>query len=178
MWTTVTRTRQSRNSARIVPTDALRGGKGSRFEGGTRIPFIVHWPTRVKPGVSDALVSQVDLLRSFAKLTGADLGPGAGPDSKNVLPALLGESKKGRQLLVEHANGLSLRDGTWKYIVPAKGVKVAPNTNTATGVDPEPQLYDLSVDPGEMKNLAAQQPAKLKQMAETLEKIRAATLPN
>jgi arylsulfatase A-like enzyme len=154
------------------PNGALRGGKGSKFEGGTRIPFIVHWPTRVKPGVSDALVSQVDLLRSFAELTGADLGPGAAPDSENVLPALLGESKKGRQLLVEQANGLSLRDGSWKYIAPAKGMKVAPNTNTATGMDPEPQLYDLSSDLGETKNLATQQPAKLKQMVEMLEKIR------
>ena len=154
------------------PNGALRGGKGSKFEGGTRIPMIVHWPARVKPGVSEALVSQVDLLRSFAELTGADLGPGAAPDSENVLPALLGESKKGRRLLVEQANGLSLRDGSFKYITPAKGMKVAPNTNTATGMDPEPQLYDLSSDFGETKNLAAQQPEKLKQMVETLEKIR------
>ena len=52
------------------PNGALRGGKGSKFEGGTRVPFVVHWPARVKPGVTDAMVSQVDLMRSFASLTG------------------------------------------------------------------------------------------------------------
>ena len=156
------------------PNGRLRGGKYSNFEGGTRVPFIVHWPARVKPAVSDALVSQVDLLRSFAQLTGAELAPGAGPDSENVLGALLGESRKGRQLLVEQANILSLRDGTWKYISPGKGPKVQVNTNTEMGNDPEPQLYDLSEDIGETKNLAAQHPEKVKEAAEKLRKIRAA----
>ena len=102
------------------------------------------------------------------------MSPGAGPDSEYVLGALLGESKKGRQLLVEQATGLSIRDGYWKYISPGKGPKVQVNTNTETGNDPEPQLYDLSSDIGETKNLAAQQPAKVKEMAEKLQKIRAA----
>ena len=156
------------------PNGPLRGGKYSNFEGGTRVPLIVHWPARVKPGVSDALVSQVDLLRSLAQLTGADLERGAGPDSENVLGALLGESRKGRQLLVEQAGDLALRDGTWKYISPGKGPKIEKNTNTEMGTDPEPQLYDLSADIGETKNLRAQHPAKVKEMAEKLRKIRGA----
>ena len=154
------------------PNGALRGGKGSKFEGGTRVPFVVHWPARVKPGVTDAMVSQVDLMRSFASLTGASMAQGAGPDSEDLLGALLGESKKGRQLLVEQANGLSLRDGTWKYIEPAKGEKLTLNTNTETGVDAEPQLYDLAADLGETTNLATAQPARVRQMAEALQKIR------
>jgi len=156
------------------PNGALRGGKYSNFEGGTRVPMIIHWPARVKSGISDALVSQVDLLHSFAQLTGDDLPPGAGPDSENVLRALLGESKKGRQLLVEQANQLSLREGTWKYISPGNGPKINANTNTEMGTAPEPQLYDLSADLGETRNLAAQNPAKVKEMAGTLQKIRTA----
>jgi arylsulfatase A-like enzyme len=151
------------------PNGALRGGKYSIFEGGTRIPFIVHWPGRVKPGISNALVSQVDLLRSLAELTGAKAGV---PDSENVLPALIGTSRKGRQLLVEQASGLALRDGTWKYIEPNKGPKVNANTNTEMGNDPEPQLYNLAADIGETRNLAAQQQERLKQMAQALEEIR------
>jgi arylsulfatase A-like enzyme len=156
------------------PNGPLRGGKYSNFEGGTRVPLIVHWPARVKPGVSDALVSQVDLLRSLAQLTGADLARGAGPDSENVLGALLGESRRGRQLLVEQAGDLSLRDGTWKYISPGTGPKIEKNTNTEMGTDPGPQLYDLSADIGEARNLGAQHPAKVKEMAEKLRKIRGA----
>ena len=48
----------------------MRGGKYSAYDGGTRVPFIVRWPGEVKPGVSDAPVSQVDLLASFAAMTG------------------------------------------------------------------------------------------------------------
>ncbi len=50
------------------PAGPYRGGKYSRFEGGTRVPFIVRWPGRVKPGTSKALVSQIDFVASFAAL--------------------------------------------------------------------------------------------------------------
>ena len=69
----------------------LRGGKGSAYEGGTRVPFIARWPGRIKPGVSDELICHVDMLATFAALTGQTLPADAGPDSFNVLPALLGE---------------------------------------------------------------------------------------
>ena len=59
--TTATRTRRSRSSGAHRPAGPLRGGKYSAFDGGTRVPFIVRWPGRVKPGVSDALVCQIDL---------------------------------------------------------------------------------------------------------------------
>ena len=153
------------------PNGPLRGGKYSNFEGGTRIPCIVQWPARVKPGVSDALISQLDLLRSFAELTGAGLPPGAAPDSENMLPALLGESSKGRQLLVEQATVLSLRDETWKFIQPSPGPKIAAGTGIEMGTDSEPQLYDLSGDIGETDNLAAQHPAKVAEMAAKLQGI-------
>ena len=60
------------------PWGPLRGGKYSRFEAGTRVPFVVRWPARVKPGVSDALVSQVDLLASLAALVGGTVRVGRG----------------------------------------------------------------------------------------------------
>ena len=156
------------------PNGPLRGGKYSIFEGGTRIPFIVHWPARVKPGVSDALVSQTDLLRSLAALTGTKLASDAAPDSENVLPALLGESKKGRELLVEQAGVLGLRDGPWKYITPGKGQKKNPSNGIETGNDTVPQLYDLKSDLGETRNIAAAQPERVKQMEATLQKIKLA----
>ncbi|MSR31317.1 MAG: arylsulfatase [Gemmataceae bacterium] len=149
-----------------------RGGKYSNYEAGTRVPFIVSWPGRIKPGVSNALVSQVDLHASFAALS---RGPAPQEtDSKQILPALLGDSPQGRESHVASASALSLRKGNWKYIAPGKGVKVTKATNTETGNDPAGQLYNLSADPGEKQNLAKQQPKKHEELVEELQKIRQA----
>lgn len=156
------------------PAGPWRGGKYSNFEAGTRVPFIVRWPGRIKPGVSNALVSQVDLFASLATLVKQPLEMAAAPDSFDVLPALLGQSKTGRQFLVEQAGVLSLRDGRWKYIEPGKGPRMSTNTNTELGNDPAGQLYDLARDPGETTNLAARQPARANEMKQRLQQIRQA----
>jgi arylsulfatase A-like enzyme len=159
------------------PAGPFRGGKYSRFEGGTRVPFIVRWPARVKPGVSAAIVSQMDLLASFAALTGQKLAPTDGPDSVNILPALLGESPVGRDHVVEYANKLAIRVGDWKYIEPSPGVAVQVNTNTETANSPQPQLYNLALDPGEKQNLAAAEPARTAELAARLATIAKVSLP-
>ena len=160
-----------------TPAGPFRGGKYSTFEGGTRVPFIVRWPARIKPAISDALVSQVDLLASFAALTGSSLSDAdarAARDSENVLPALLGTAKTARTELVEQAGArLALRQGRWKYIAPSTGPRIQQNTNTELGNDPEPQLYDLTTDPAERTNLAATHPDRVREMAARLEGIRA-----
>ncbi len=157
-----------------APAGPFRGGKYSNFEAGTRVPFIVRWPARVKPAVSAALVSQIDLIASFAALVGTPLSDSRARDSANVLPALLGTSKTARTLLVEQAGSLALRQGDWKYIAPGQGQRIQRNTNTETGNDPEPQLYDLAGDPGERTNLATTRPEKVREMAALLDGIRRA----
>lgn len=152
-----------------------RGGKYSNFEAGTRVPFMLRWPERVKPGVSGALLSQVDLLHSFASLTGQSLPETAGPDSQNMLPALLGDSKRGRDHLVEQSRALALRQGKWKYIEPNPGPAVNQNTNTELGTAASPQLYDVSVDPGERNNVAAAHPERVRDMAAMLQRIRSSS---
>jgi arylsulfatase A-like enzyme len=156
------------------PGGPYRGGKYSNFEAGTRIPLITRWPGRVKPGVSDALISQVDLLSSFAALTGQKLAGGDGRDSTDTLSALLGHSTTGRTELVEEAGALSLRSGPWKYIEPNKKQRINADTNIELGNDSVPQLYNLSTDPGETKNLADDQPARVQAMAARLDAIRKA----
>lgn len=155
-----------------TPSGPFRGGKYSNFEGGTRVPFVVRWPSRVKPGVSDALVSQIDLIASMGALLGSEVSTPTAPDAENLLPALLGTSKTGRTVLVEHAGSLALRQGTWKYIAPGKGPRINQNTNTELGNDPQAQLYDLAADPGERNNLASKQPDKTRELASLLEEIR------
>jgi arylsulfatase A-like enzyme len=154
------------------PSGPLRGGKYSAFDAGTRVAFIVRWAGRVKAGVSDALVSQVDFLSSFAALTGQSLADADAPDSYDVLDALLGRSKTGRDHLVEHAGTLSLISGQRKYIEPGSGPKMNKNTNTELGNDPRPQLYDLAVDLGEKRNVAGERPDLVREMAAQLKKIR------
>ena len=155
------------------PAGPYRGGKYSNFEGGTRVPFIVRWPGHVNAGTSNALVCQIDLLASLAKLTGQTLGADL-RDSADVLNALLGKSTSGRGELVEEAGALSLRQEHWKYIEPNNKQKVNVNTNTELGNDSVPQLYDLSRDPGEKQNLASGAPDRVKSMAAALARIRAA----
>ena len=156
------------------PAGALRGGKYSAFEGGTRVPFILRWPGRVKPGVSDALVSQVDFLASFAALTGRTLAAEDAPDSLDTLAAFLGESKTGRDHVIEHANVLSLREGQAKYIEPGKGPRKNLNTNTEMGADPQGLLFDLAADPAEQENRIARDPDRARAMQERLRTLREA----
>ncbi|HAK95417.1 MAG TPA: arylsulfatase [Planctomycetes bacterium] len=156
------------------PAGALRGGKYSAFEGGTRVPFIVRWPGRIKPGVSTALVCQIDFLASFAAMCGQRLDTADAPDSANVLAALLGDAAAGRETLVEHAGVLALRKGAWKYIEPGKGAKRSANTNVETGLDPQGQLYDLAADPAERESRAATQPDMHDALREVLRRVREA----
>ncbi|MHC4754721.1 MAG: sulfatase family protein [Planctomycetota bacterium] len=154
------------------PAGPLRGGKYSAFDGGTRVPFIVHWPERVKTGVSDALVCQIDFMASLASLTSRKLAFDDAPDSINVLEALLGETQDGRKHLVEHAGVLSLIKGRWKFIAPSRGSKINAATGIEMGRDPKPQLYDLKNDIGEKNNIAAEHSDIVEEMSALLKKIK------
>ena len=149
-----------------TPAGVLRGGKYSLYEGGTRLPFLARWPERIKPGVSDALLCQIDFVATFAALTGQTLPHEAGPDSFNMLAALVGESRQGRDHLVEHTRAIALRRGNWK-LIPAESNR----TKKGSG---EAELYDLGQDIGETRNLAAAQPERVRQMTAELERIQAA----
>jgi arylsulfatase A-like enzyme len=154
------------------PSGPLRGGKYSLFDGGTRIAFIVKWPGKIEAGTTDALFSQIDLMASFAALTGQSLGEEEGPDSFDNLNTLLGKSDKDREWLIEHASRLSIIKDGWKYIEPGPGPKLNTYVNIELGNDTLPQLYNLMEDIGEQKNLAAENPGVVKELTELLESIK------
>lgn len=147
-------------------TGPLRGGKYSSFEAGTRVPFLIRWPKKIRQGISHALFCQIDLLATFAAITGNSLKENEAKDSLNNLAALTGNPESQRKHLIQEAVGgyLALRYKNWKYIPPGKGPKIDPVKNIETGRDSIDQLYDLSNDVGEQKNLAESKPEILLKM--------------
>jgi len=136
-----------------------RGGKYQIYEGGTRVPFVLRWPGRVAAGTSDALVSQIDLFASFAALLDLELADDDAIDSRDTLGAFLGTDPTGLDTMIEEAGTLALRKGHWKYIARKDGG----------------ELYDLSVDPGETRDVAAEFAPLAAELGIALEARRAAT---
>lgn len=155
-----------------TPSGILRGGKYSAYEAGTRIPFITHWPGNIKAGVSKAIISQVDLLASFAAMFKTAIPADEAFDSENMLNALSGKSLKGREILIEQGGPLAIRKGEWKLIEPRNGQFKDRLTNIEIGNMPEPQLFHLSEDLGEQNNVADKFPEKVKELTELLQKIK------
>lgn len=142
-----------------------RGGKYQIYEGGTRVPFIIKWPAKIKPGVSKAMVSQIDFLASFSELLKVKIPENHAVDSRNTLNTFLGIDQKGLSYMVEeNRTRRALRVGDWKYIIgPVKRRK-----------DTGPELYNLKLDPGEQNNviifnkgLAAKMDVQLKEIIES-----------
>jgi arylsulfatase A-like enzyme len=152
------------------PNGPLRGGKYSLLEAGTRVPFFTYWKGQIKPLVSDALVCQIDLLESIAKLVNVDV---ESTDSQELLDVFTGKSNKGRTNLVIEANTkTAFRQGDWMMIPPYSGDPILEEVNIEMGNDKEFQLYNLKKDIGQKNNLAKSHPKKLKELIKNFELIR------
>ncbi len=152
------------------PSGPLRGYKADAWEGGHRVPFIVRWPGVVTPGTEcGQLVAQADILRTLAEVWNVTLPDGAGEDSFSLLPLLKGEDKPVRANAVSASIGgtPAVRSGSWKYI-PAPG---SGGWGGGGAQDHPVQLYNLSDDIGETKNLAATTPEKVGELNAVLEKL-------
>lgn len=148
----------------------LRGGKYSLFEAGTRVPFMVYWKGKIQPKKSDALVSQLDLFSSFARLTGSNL---RADDSVDLLDTFIGNSDLGRkELILEATTRTALRSGDWVMIPPYIGPAKLKAVNIEIGNSNNYQLYDLSQDISQQVNLAESKPEKLNEMILRFKEIR------
>ncbi len=147
------------------PAGPFRGGKYSKFEAGTRVPFLVRWPGHVPANqTSDAMFSQIDLLATLADFVGQSYNTTTATDSHSYLDTLLGKSETGRDYIIEHAGQLSVRKGDWKLIPPSQGPAVTANTNSETGNAQVTQLYDLKSSPWESENVASKHPEVVKDL--------------
>lgn len=153
------------------PAGALRGGKYSRFEGGIRIPFIVSRHGHIRAGSSNAMISQVDMLASFAAMLGTDIPQ---CDSMNLCDALFGEDGFGREEIYAEGThtGKVLRRGKWLYIEPDDGAPFQRMTGIETANSRDPQLYNLDYDVGETQNLAYRYPKIVAEMSERISEIK------
>lgn len=156
----------------------LRGMKSSNWEAGHRMPFIVRWPGKVKPGSNSAqTICFTDIMATLADASGVKLAAEAGPDSFSFLPVLLGTQPADKPVRESLVIGKSIRSGPWKFIEGREpeffmrpGSKTTPEPNQPPG-----QLFHLGDDPRETKNLAAEKPAVVAKLQAELERIKKAT---
>jgi len=150
------------------------GCKGTTWEGGHRVPFIVRWPGKVPAGTaSDETICHVDFMATICAALGITLPADAGPDSWNVLPAWLGQQTggplRGATVCVgQNSKVFSIRQGPWKLKLLGDESQTTSNKDNLT----EPELYHLGADPSEQQNLARSQPEKVKQLAALLSTYR------
>ena len=171
------------------PSGRYRGGKYTLWEGGTRVPFIVNWPGTVGSGTSDALICQVDLLATLGRVGGAPLSAGArrSTDSLDLADALVGQRGAGRrELVTQGVGGLAIQDDTWKYIAPnparasfgrghwsVQKHEGSGNPLGSPAIGAGASLFDLTGDPAEADDVAADHPAIAARMRARLEAILA-----
>ena len=161
------------------PTAGLRGWKYLTFEGGCRVPFIAHWPQRIKPRVSGQFFSLVDIYATVAGLIRQELKPNDAPDSLDLSAVLLGTTGTNvRDHTVLHGiGGLALRQGDWKFIPATAGAggmgsgANAADARFAAATIPEPLLFNLADDPQETSNVIAHHPEKADELAKQLESL-------
>jgi arylsulfatase A len=155
-----------------------RGRKHSIYEGGFRVPFLVRWPGQAPAGTtSNETISLVDMLATVAAITGAPLPPAAegAEDSHNVLPAFLGRktARPLRASIITHSveGNFAIRRGSWKYIEGRPAVPMD-RVSAIRRDEMKPQLYNLTDDPGEQKNLIEQHPEVARQLKDLLSTSR------
>jgi arylsulfatase A-like enzyme len=155
----------------------FRGYKADIWEGGHRVPFLVQWPARVRPGVAALPIELTDVFATLADIAGAALPAAAAPDSFSFLPALHDPAvaKNTRPFLVHHSirGVFALREGPWKFVEArgsggfTKQAVVNPKNGEARG-----QLYNLAADPAETKNVFTNEPARVARMEALLARVK------
>jgi len=167
------------------PSHIYRGMKWNIWDGGHRVPLIVRWPGRVRPGSrQEQTVCLTDWMRTFAVLLDHNLPDRAAEDSYNIMPLLRGTSSEPvREATVHHSgmagprmesgNGFAIREGKWKLIhgVGPHG-RAKGRAKNLPADHPPGELYDLQADPGEQTNLWNQQPEVVGRLVELLQKYQ------
>lgn len=130
----------------------LKGSKGTMWEGGLRVPFIIRWPGRVPAGkVTDEFLTSLELAPTLLAAAQAKAPEKMTLDGFDMLPVLRGEAKSPRtEMYWQRRGDKAARWKSWKWLESEKG----------SG------LYDLSADPAEKHDLSAEKPEIAKTISE------------
>jgi arylsulfatase A-like enzyme len=153
----------------------LRGAKGSTWEGGMREPFIARWPGRIEGGtVNMELASTMDIFATCLEVGGAKVPTDRQMDTYNLLPALLGKGKVGRDTMFYYRGEVlfAVRKGPWKA-----HLKTRAGVGGETLEHDPPLLYQLEHDPSEKFNVAADRPDIVADLLEEIQKHKATISP-
>ncbi len=157
-------------------TYIYRGMKADSWEGGHRVPLIIDWPSKIKPGtINEQLVSYTDMLATFADIAGAKLDSNVTRDSYDITSSLLNNGSSGRNIMVEQDQ--TVRRGNWKLIFGSGMGDLHGNYGDDDYAEFQKikfELYNLEKDPSETKSLYNKNPKKadsLKALMKQLEKI-------
>lgn len=161
----------------------LRGGKRDLYEGGHHVPFIVRYPgVAARGGVSDALVSQTDIMATLVEIAGAEIPDDQAIDSQSFLPVLHDAGAAVRTATVHNTwkGSYAVRQGDWVLVHTPDILERDrerrrewdakhgyPDVERSAG-----ELYNLSTDPGQRNNLAAEHPERVETLGALLGQIQ------
>jgi arylsulfatase A len=156
----------SDNGAAVGSSLPLRAKKGSVYDGGIREPTVMWWPSKIQAGsVCREVAATIDILPTLARLCGGKL-PERKIDGKDIWPLMSGQpgAKSPHDAYVLMHGPGTVRSGKWKFYPWPEGKNKRGNRDKARNQNPV-QLYDISVDIGETKNIAAQHPEVVERLA-------------
>jgi len=154
------------NTSRNGP---LRGYKAQTWEGGIHVPFFARWKGKLPAGtVYSNPVIQLDIHATALAVAGIDIQPGWKLDGVNLLP-YVSKEKTGAPhdaLFWRFGPQIAVRQGDWKLVKGQDGLSNMGSIPTTPASADGAELYNLAADPGETRNLATENPAKLRELTE------------
>lgn len=148
-----------------LPADngPYRGGKGSLYEGGTRVVSLINWPGKIKPGtVVDEMIHVVDYYPTLLKLAGASHGKSKPLDGFDIWPTISDGKPSPRDEIVYNVEMFrgAVRKGDWKLVWQAT-------------LPSKVELFNLAQDPSEKTNVADQHPDKVRDLRKRIDELAA-----
>jgi len=157
----------------------LRDGKTTAFEGGQRVPTVVHWPAQIRSGrVDNSIASMLDLLPTFSALAGVPVPDDRVIDGEDISKVLTGAGERERQQFFYMAplsdTVAAFRDGDWKLKLPRPGYpKFLDMIFRMNRYAHDLLLFNLKDDPYEKHNIADEHPQRVVRMQQAIADLEA-----